>query len=138
MKINWQAGFAAIKTYFVFKWQTAFQPKTLKLTREQVDTVRSMFVAGSMPEAIGRAMDAMYKRTTFKYFRVYDDKAACYSFLDTFDYEMDGMEYVNAAMMAVGALKKKRGGWYYDTTADMVQTLAAKMNAAPILERKGV
>ena len=138
MKINWKAGFLALRQYFTFKAQTLLQPKALRLNRDQVETVRGMFVCGSTPESIGRYIDDLFGRRHFKYFRVFNDKTMRYEFGEAFDYEMDGIEYINAAMIAVGALRKKRDGWYYDTTNDMVKVLAAKMVQAPLPEKKGV
>lgn len=112
-----------------------FHPKILMLTTEQAEYVQELFLAGSTPEAIGRAMNSRYKRTTWQYFANFDKETNRYKF-DPADYEMDGLEYIWATMHIVGALVKRRDGEYYQTNHPMVKRLASEAVQAPIPKKK--
>lgn len=112
-----------------------FQPKELILTLEQAEHVQSMFLAGSSPEAIGRSVHSLWKRTSWAYLKVFDGVNNRYKF-DPADFEMDGLEYLNSAMFSLGALVKKRDGVYYQCDHPMVKRLAEIACQAPIPKRK--
>lgn len=112
-----------------------FHPKELVLTTEQGEYVQELFLSGSSPEAIGRAMNSRYKRTTWAYFQNFDKENNRYKF-DPADFEMDGLEYIWAAMIVVGALVKQKDGYYYQLDHPMVKRLASEAVQAPIPKRK--
>lgn len=112
-----------------------FHPKDLVLTTDQAEYVQELFLSGSSPEAIGRAMNSRYKRTTWAYFQNFDHETNRYKF-DPADFEMDGLEYIGAAMKIVGALVKRRDGYYYQLDHPMVKRVRAETLNSPIPKRK--
>lgn len=109
------------------------KPRRLKLTQEQAEYVRDLFLGGSSPEDLGRAMDRRYKRTSFPFFKVPNVAGDALEF-GTADYEIDGLEYLNAALWhpAIGAVEKKGRDYYYVSSHPMVQRIAQAANGAPI------
>lgn len=137
MRIDFKAGFAAIGKYLRFTVGNALQPRFMALQLDLAEYVQSLFLADTPPEQIGRMVDKMYGRRRFRFFKVWDDAKGRFDFPEEVDYGMDGLEYVNAAMIKLGALEQKRDGTYYNTGHPMVQHLAKKMQEAPLPAKKG-
>lgn len=114
-------------------WQMALAPKRLVLQRHHAEYVRDLFLGGADPEGIGRAMDRIYGRKTFPYFRVPNEAGTALEF-GVADYEIDGLEYLNAALWhpAIGAIAKRGKEYYYVNDNPMVQRIAAAASKAPI------
>ena len=115
------------------------KPRRLKLTQEQAEYVRDLFLGGSSPEDLARAMDRRYKRTAFPYFKIPNAAGNALEF-GTADYEIDGLEYLNAALWhpAIGAVEKRGREYYYVASHPMVQRIAQAASGAPIPQsRKG-
>jgi hypothetical protein len=109
------------------------KPRRLKLTQEQAEYVRDLFIGGSSPEDLGRAMDRRYKRTSFPFFMIPNEAGDGLEF-GSGDYEIDGLEYLNAALWhpAIGAVEKKGRDYYYVSSHPMVQRISKAASEAPI------
>ena len=116
---------------FIAIFRHLLHPNALHLSETQAEYVEGLFMSGSTPEAIGRAVNTMYGRERFKALRIWDAEQNRFVFKDA-DFEMDGMEYVWAAMKRIGALKHRIDGWYYITSHPMVKKLAGIAAAAPV------
>jgi len=116
---------------FIAIFRHLLHPRTLWLSETQAEYVEGLFMSGSSPEAIGRAVNTMYGRERFKALQIWDEAENRFVFKDA-DFEMDGMEYVWAAMKRIGALKHRIDGWYYITSHPMVQKLAGIAATAPV------
>ena len=114
--------------FFKFLLASLLHPKRLRLTEDQARYVEALFVSGSMPADIGRGMDKTYSRTSFKYFQIPNAKGDGFEF-GVADYEIDGLEYIRAAMDKVGAIDKKG---YYVNAHPMVQRIATAAAGAPL------
>lgn len=114
-------------------WQMARAPKRLVLRQDQAEYVRDLFLGGADPEGIGRAMDKTYGRKTFPYFKVPNEEGTALEF-GTADYEIDGLEYLNAALWhpAIGAIAKRGKEYYYVNDNPMIQRIAAAASTMPI------
>ena len=117
------------------------QPKRLELTQGQAEYVEQLFLGGAAPDEIGRAMDKMYSRKTWAYFKV-PGQGGGFEFAETVDYEIDGLEYLRAAMVKLGAIvvRKDADGKlydYYQGDHAMVKKLAGIAATAPVPERRG-
>lgn len=104
-----------------------FLPKRLKLPKNVAEYVQSLFLSGATPEAIGRAVDRMFNRKSFKYFMIPNEKGTGFEF-GVADYEIDGLEYIRATLDQVGAIKNG----YYVNNHPMVQKIAAAAASAPL------
>ena len=111
------------------------QPKRLVLTQGQADYVESLFLADTPPEAIGRGMAATYGREAFDYFKIPNEAGTRLEFGPR-DYEIDGLEFIRAAMIKLGAIKTRKGSDYYQTAHRMVRKLAGIAATAPVPEKK--
>ena len=103
-------------------------PKALELDQAQAEYVESLFLGGSSPEDIGRAMDKSYGRKSWSYFKV-PGHGGTFSFSETVDYEIDGLEYLRAAMIRLGAIQVRpdesgKVADYYQADHRMVKKLA--------------
>jgi hypothetical protein len=117
------------------------QPKHLELTQDQAEYVQGLFLGGAAPDEIGRAMDKTYGRKTWDYFKL-PGHGGAFEFTSTVDYEIDGLEYLRAAMIKLGAIvvRKDTDGKYYDYyqgSHAMVQKIAGIAASAPIPEKRG-
>lgn len=128
-------------------------PRELRLTYEQARHVESLILGGSDPAAIGKAMNRLYDRKSFKYFRIYNTDEHRFEWMPA-DYEMDGLEYLHAAMIRLGAYipiyfgyAKVQGKWQkiagkgkycYNPDHDIVKKLAARVVNEPVPQKKGV
>lgn len=113
-----------------------FQPRQLVLTQDQAEYVESLFLSGSTPEAIGRAMSATYGPEAFPYFKIPNEDGKHLEFGPR-DWEIDGLEFIRAAMVKLGAIKVRKHSDYYQTAHRMVRHLAGIAANAPLPEKKG-
>lgn len=104
-----------------------FRPRRLRIGRDVALYVQELFLAGSQPADIGRAVDKRFGRTRYAYFKVPNADMTGFEFCPA-DYEIDGLEYIRAAMDKVGAIK--RG--YYVNAHPMVQRIAQAAVNAPL------
>lgn len=109
------------------------KPRRLRLTQDQAEYVRDLFLGGADPEGIGRAMDKRYGRKTFPFFKIPNEAGDGLDF-GTADYEIDGLEYLNAALWhpAIGAIVKRGKEYYYVNDNPMIQRIAAAASTMPI------
>jgi len=126
-----------IHRFFLFWIETFKHPKKLVLTQEQAEYIESLFMGGSDPEAIARAMNSRWGRETWLYFQTFDDLPGRFVFKPA-DFEVDGLEYLWSAMQAQGALVKKKDGLYYQCDHPMVKKLAGIAVNAPVPQKKEV
>ena len=112
-----------------------FQPRQLVLTQDQAEYVERLFLTGSTPEEIGRAMSSTYGINSFQYFKIPND-AGTHLGLGPRDWEIDGLEFIRAAMVKLGAIKVRKHSDYYQTAHRMVRHLAGIAASAPVPERK--
>lgn len=114
-----------------------FHPRALKLTTEQAEYVQGLLLGGSLPADIGRSMDKRYKRKSWAYFMAWDHEALKFMWPETVAYDIDGLEYIHAAMLKLGAIKHKGQFDYYQADHPMTQVIAAAASKAPIPQMKG-
>lgn len=106
------------------------KPKALVLDAGQAEFVCNLFVGGADPRTIGSMVDKMYNRKSWAYFKVPNADRSGLEFASA-DYEIDGLEYINAAMYAVGAIDKDG---YYVPSHPMVKRVAETMSNMKIPE----
>lgn len=104
-----------------------FRPRKLKIGRDVAEYVQELFLSGASPADIGRAVDKRFGRTRYAYFKIPNADRSGFEFAPA-DYEIDGLEYIRAAMDKVGAIK--RG--YYVNAHPMVQRIAQAAASAPL------
>lgn len=116
-------------------------PRKLTLTKEQAEYVQALFLGGAMPDEIGRAMNNRYNRKTWPYFQTFNAKTWRYEWTQAteegagrVDFEFDGLEYINAALWALGGVVKG----YYNPAHPMVQRIAVIAGSQEKPRRKGV
>lgn len=110
-------------------------PWKLKLTKEQAEFVQSLFLSGTAPEGIARAMVARYGRETWRFFQTFDAVKNAFVFKPA-DFEIEGLEFLMSAMVKLKALVRKVDGMYYQTSHPMVKKLAEIATNAPVPEKK--
>lgn len=109
------------------------KPRRLRLTQDQAEYVQNLFIGGTDPEGIGRAMDKRYSRKTFPFFKIPNEAGDGLDF-GTADYEIDGLEYLNATLWhpGIGAVEKRGRSYYYVNSHPMVQRIAQAASGAPV------
>jgi len=116
-------------------------PKRLKLSKFHAEYVKELFLGGSSPEDVGRAMNNLFNRKTWKYFQVFNAQKWRYEWPiasedgeGRVDFEIDGLEYINAALWALGGVVKG----YYNPNHPMVKKIAEHAGKQEPPKRKGV
>ena len=116
-------------------------PKRLKLSKFHAEYVQELFLGGSSPEDVGRGMNNLFGRKTWKYFQVFNAQKWRYEWPiasedgeGRVDFEIDGLEYINAALWALGGVVKG----YYNPNHPMVKKIAEYAGKQEPPKRKGV
>lgn len=116
-------------------------PKRLKLSKLHAEYVQELFLGGSSPEDVGRSMNNLFGRMTWKYFQVFNAQKWRYEWPiasedgeGRVDFEIDGLEYINAALWALGGVVKG----YYNPNHPMVKKIAEYAGKQEPPKRKGV
>ena len=116
-------------------------PKRLKLSKFHAEYVQELFLGGSSPEDVGRCMNNLFGRKTWKYFQVFNAQKWRYEWPiasedgeGRVDFEIDGLEYINAALWALGGVVKG----YYNPNHPMVKKIAEYAGKQEPPKRKGV
>lgn len=108
-----------------------FQPRKLKLTETQALYVESLFMGGSGPEEIARGMGAMFGRERFPYFKIKSEDGKRLEFGPA-ALDIEGLEYLRAAMIRLGAIKVKGKYDYYQTDHRMTRKISSVAATAPL------
>jgi len=106
-------------------------PKKLMLTKDMGEYIYHLFMGGADPAEIARGMDAVYGRKFFPFFQVFN-VAQCQFEWTPGDYELEGLEYIRSAAIAIGAMNPKKDGDYWEKAHPMTKRIFGEIgiNAA--------
>lgn len=126
-------------------------PRKLRISREIALYVETMLLSGTPPAEIGRAVDKTYGREQFRFFQVPNETNTGWTF-GPVDYEIDGLEYINAALHVLGGYHRVvfgharhgkkwvrvsgSGRWAYNPSHPMVQYISGIGMKAAVPERR--
>ncbi len=102
------------------------RPARLELTDVQARMVEAFYVDERKDAAdVAKAFFKHWSRTDFDYFRALNDTGTALVHT-TADYALDGVELIEAAMRALGAMVQHEGDpdWYLQTAHPMAKRLA--------------
>lgn len=122
-----------IRTYFRVRSQKSLdaralalgRPERLELDAEQAELVSELYVTQRLGASdVAKGFYKTYPRTGFRYFTALNNTGEALEY-GRFDYAMDGVELINAAMVTLGAMKQHDDGeWYYQLAHPMVRRTA--------------
>lgn len=106
-------------------------PKKLILTKDMGEYIYTLFMGGADPAEIARGMDAVYGRKFFPFFQVYNVESCEFEWKPA-DYEIEGLEFIRSAAIAIGAMTPKKDGDYWEKVHPMTKRIFGEIgiNAA--------
>lgn len=122
--------------WLITLWAHLFHPRALVLTQDQAEYVQGLLLGGASPEDIGRAMDKMHGRQSWKYFQSWNSQELRFEWTTPVAYDIDGIEYIWSAMVKLRALRKRGREYYYQADHPMTRIVADAASKAAIPQKR--